>query len=448
MVSRRVVLARRSLLYGPDENLAQSGANGLNLLDRIPSWFAILVLLAAGLYFTARGPWRALGSVNCYDFASVYGAARCWLHGENPYDMRLVNAQVHAAGDTPAIFPNTDPPPSVYLPTAFPLLAPFALLPWKAARLAWCLLSIGAFVFSALLLIRDCGVTGSAKWLLTAGILFFSPTSSGLSTGNPSVLSCSLTIAAILLALRGRLFSPAVLLGLAHSVKPQVSIAALAVLILWRYRRVVLFSFAIPLAVALASICTASGVDQYKRWLLTLRDGIAAISLPGGVNDPSPANYFSYHLVNAAAIASIPIHNPEVVSAFVWTAALALIALYLWKRPPTSTPEITWRDAAFFCTVFLIPVYHRYYDCQLLLGILPWLCRVETRRNAAKWAVWAVLFVLLFPLQAILAEARHGLSPASVAGFVLLRHQPVVILLLTILLVPWARGGGWTFARD
>lgn len=406
------------------------------------------MFLAAGLYFTARGPWRAVGSVNSYDFASVYGAARCWLHGENPYDMRQVDAQVHASGDNPATFPNTEPPPSVYLPTAFPVVAPVALLPWKAARLAWCLLSVGLFVFSVVLLIRACKAAGSAKWLLAAGVLFFSPTSSGLSTGNPSVVSCSLTLAAILLAMRARILAPAVLLGLAHAVKPQVSIAAVAVLMLWRNWSVVLYSFAIPLAAALVSVLTASGVDQYKMWLLSLRDGIAAISLPGGVNDPSPANYFSYHLVNAAAIASIPIHNPHVVSALVWTGTLSLIALYLWKRPRASVPDVAWRDAAFFCTVFLVPVYHRYYDCQLLLGILPWLCWREARSKAARWAIWTGLFLLLFPLQAIVAEARPGLSPASASGFLLLRHQPGIVLLLAILLIPWQRRrAGWTFAR-
>lgn len=370
------------------------------------------------------------------------------MRGENPYDMRLVDAQVHTAGDDPARFPNTDPPPSVYLPTTFPVVAPFAGLPWRAARLAWCLLSVAVFLFSVALLMSSCGAAGSAKWLLMAGALLFSPASSGLSTGNPSVISCGLTLCAIFLAFRGRTIPSIVLLGLAHSVKPQVSIAAAAVLLVWGYWRTVLGSLLIPAAAAVISFVPAGGLNRYGIWLHSLTDGIRAISLPGGVNDPSPANYFSYHLVNAAAVLSIWMHDPRAVSALVWVGTIALIALYCWRREK----QITWRDAAFFCVVFLIPVYHRYYDCQLLLGVVPWLCSREARGNWTSVAIWGGLSVLLFPLQAMLAEAMHGLNPASVVGFILLRHQPMIVLLLAILLTPWRRVarpvGEWTFAGD
>lgn len=391
------------------------------------------------MYFTARGPWRAIGSVNSYDFASVYGAARCWLSGENPYDMRLVDVALHSAGDDPATLPNTDPPPSVYLPSAFPLITPVALLPWKAARLTWSLLSIAVFAFSAALLIRCCELDTTSKWLLAAGMLFFSPTTSGLSTGNPSVISCALTLAAILLALRHRMLAAAMLLGLAHSLKPQISIAGLAVFLAWGYWRAVALSFAVPVASTLISFLRIGRVEQYKLWLTTLRQGLAAISLPGGMNDPSPANYFSYHLVNASAIASMWIHDSRVVSTLVWIGTATLAGVYLWCRNRSSEGDTPLRDAAFFCTLSLIPVYHRYYDAQLLLGIVPWLLASRRKRQKQTTLIWSGLLILLFPLQAILAESHHGLDPASLAGFLLLRHQPLILILLSLLVMPRGR---------
>jgi hypothetical protein len=302
-----------------------------------PSWLGIAAFCIAALYFTARGPWRAIGSVNSYDFAAVYGATRCWLAGENPYDMRLVNARVHAAGDDPASLPNTDPPPSVYLPTAFPLIAPVALLPYKPARLTWSLVSVAAFLFCCWLLIGRCNIHDSAaRWLLASFILFFSPASSGLSTGNPSVLSCSLTIAAILLALGDRALLAILALGIAHCIKPQVSIAAAAVLMLWGYWRVILFSVIVPFATTLLSFLPSANLAQYKDWLLTLHKVLADISQHGGVNDPSPANYFSYHLVNMAALTSIWVQRPAVITTLSWLTTLALIAVYLFYRKRTS----------------------------------------------------------------------------------------------------------------
>jgi hypothetical protein len=105
------------------------------------------------------------------------------------------------------------------------------------------------------------------------------------------------------------------------------------------------------------------------------------------------------------------------------------------------------RDIAFFCTLALIPIYHRYYDAQLLLGVIPFLLEPASRLSKAKAAIWLCLLVLLFPLQAIVAASMPGLSPTSAAGFLLLRHQPVILLLLCVLMIPW-RGAERTKMRN
>ena len=424
-----------------------------NFVTRIPARLGILVFCAAALYFVARGPWRAIGSVNSYDFASVYGATRCWLHGENPYDMRAVAREVHAAGDDPATLPYTDPPPSVYLPTVLPIVAPMAWLPWKAARFVWASVSMAAFALSLGLMFRRCMLNTPQTWLLGAGVLLFSATSSGLSTGNPSVISCGLTLAGVLLILEQRIIAGAMLLGLAHSIKPQISIAALVVLALWGYWRAVGLSFLIPAITALVSFLRVCSFDQYGVWLLTLQRDIADTSLPGGLNDPSPANYFSYHLINEAAILTVWLHNPFVVRALVWISVAVLACTYLLLRKNVSGDRRL-RDLAFFCCLSLVLVYHRYYDAQLLLGAVPFLLlQGKDTRRVVTAALWIGFLVLLFPLQAIIAESVPHLNPASLRGFLLLRHQPLIILLLCVLLIPWASrvpkpGGGQRTPSD
>lgn len=90
---------------------------------RALAWAFVAV---AGVVFIVRGPARTVGSG--HDFAPPYGAARAWLFGQNPYDDASLSRVLLAAGrETDA----TGKPafnPSLYPPSTFVVLAPFALL--------------------------------------------------------------------------------------------------------------------------------------------------------------------------------------------------------------------------------------------------------------------------------------------------------------------------------
>ncbi len=74
------------------------------------------------------------------------------------------------------------------------------------------------------------------------------------------------------LQLKGRwLGSPGVLLGLAHCVKPQISIFAVVLLAIWACWKPLLISFAVPVASAAVSIMRAPSLDQYRQWLASLQ---------------------------------------------------------------------------------------------------------------------------------------------------------------------------------
>jgi len=313
-------------------------------------------------------------------------------------------------------------------------------MPWRAARLCWSLLSTGVLLLAVLLILRNCKLTTVQGWVLGSGVLLFSPISSGLSTGTPSVISCGLILAAVYLALERRLFAAAIFLGLAHSIKPQLSIAGVAVFLVLGYWRTAALSLLIPVLAVFTSFLRIMSFDEYRLWLATLRDEIASTFQPGGLQDPSPANYFSYHLVNEEAILSIWLHDSRMVSAIVWLTVAVLAGAYFWCQR-TDGGNRNLRSIAFFCALALVPLYHRYYDLPLLIGIIPFLLQPAAGVNdrKAKAAIWGCLLLLLFPLQAILATALPGLSPATPVGFLGLRHQPVIVLLLCLLIIPWSR---------
>ena len=229
-----------------------------------------LLVSASLVYFFVRGPYRANGPLNSYDFAAAYGESRCWLNGQNPFDFNQYRHARDRGGQstTPAIHGPASP---VFLPTSLPVVAPLALLPWTAARLIWCLLSVAVFAWSVSLILKSTNVDGDAKWLLAAAILFFSPTTSGLSTGNPGVICCGLVIVAIYLAIVKRPIASALALGVTYCLKPQLSICAVALFALWRCWKPLLWSFAFPFISLVVSALPAGSIAEYKVWLADLR---------------------------------------------------------------------------------------------------------------------------------------------------------------------------------
>ncbi|MBV9268247.1 MAG: DUF2029 domain-containing protein, partial [Acidobacteriaceae bacterium] len=284
-------------------------------------------------------------------------------------------------------------------------------------------------------LLRTLHLPRDVSWLLAAICLLFSPVSSGLSTGNPGVFSCALVLMAVLLV-RQRPITSALALGIAHCLKPQISICAVALFVLAGYWRPLLLSFVLPVISALISLAHAHSFDQYRLWIRSLEQGVAATVRAGGLNDPRPSNFFSYNLINAQAIFGTFISNLRLDDILTWAVAGALLALYLgWLRRRRESSY--WKDAAFLSALTLTVVYHRYYDSQLLLLAVPLVA--FTWREESHWTTAAVFCfaVLEFPLQAIAAQTFHNQNADSLIGFMLYRHQPLLVLFLAGLFAFW-----------
>lgn len=392
------------------------------------------------LLFVVRGPYRAIRSSKSQDFAGVYTAARCWMHGKNPYDHAAFAQEfVCRAGGPPTLVPTEESQPSVYPPTAMPILATLAWLPWASANVVWCFLSITVFAASLLPVFRSAELSGWRKWVLGSVVLAYSPTHTGIATGNPSVITNGFIGLAVYFSMMNRPLISGILLGIAQCLKPQLSICALAVLALWKCWLPVLTSVLVTLVAAEASLLRASSFWQYWQWCLTLRQNLTMSLALGGINDPSLANPRSYHLLNGQAIAGLFTKNSYINDVAVWILVGALIAIYLHFRSRTCN-ACDWRDLGFFSVVTIVVTYHRYYDAQIFLLLVPFLLKHWPTERVIVASLSVCLLFLSFPSQTAFAVVLGSVSARSLLGVIMLRHQPFAVLAMGFLLIPWLAG--------
>ncbi|HEY7209091.1 MAG TPA: glycosyltransferase family 87 protein [Bryobacteraceae bacterium] len=377
---------------------------------------AIAFLLAL-IFFIERGPYRALRYATTGDFGTVYAAARCWLHAANPYERANLKDELARAGAPASIQSDQDVNPSVYLPSALLLMTPLAWMPWTAANVAWCLLSLALWALALWKILARTSLSARAKWLAVAGALVFSPSYVGIYDGNPGVIVISLVTLAILSESR---IARAILLGIALCFKPQIALCAICVLILWRRWRIV------AVAIVLFAICLLAGTRDRSWWQSEQRN-LAVSFEPGGQSDPSPRSPVAWQFLNAQTLVSYPVPDRTFANAIVWVLGAALTGVFLLGA------KSRWQAVAFFSALTLLLTYHRYYDAQLLLLAIPFLVELWPRR--ITFAMVAVcLLVLAFPIQSVLArKLGFAATVPSLQQAVLLRNQPAAVLSLTFL---------------
>lgn len=392
-------------------------------------WWKITIFAVCVLFFLDRGPYRAVRYSTTGDFSTVYAAGRCWLHGSNPYDRASLKAELIAAGAPSGIQHDQDINPSVYLPAAMPWMVPFAMLPWKIANALWCLLLVVAFALSVRVLLRHSGLTRSHQWLAWAAILLFSPTYVGIYDGNPGVLAISLTTLSICLAVAESCLASGLLLGVVLCFKPQIALCGLCVFALWKLWKPPLLGLTLFLAASLLGILTVSHFGHDWTWWDSEQRNIATSFESGGQSDPAITSPVAWQMLNGQTLAAYAVPDRCSGNYFVWSLAGCLLVLRLSRTNADASP---WPNVAFLAALTLLVTYHRYYDGQLLLLILP-LWATMARNHKARFALMGVcLLVLAFPVQTVFARMLGSQSAQpSFKQFVLLRNQPAALLVLT-----------------
>jgi hypothetical protein len=129
--------------------------------------------------------------------------------------------------------------------------------------------------------------------------------------------------------------------------------------------------------------------------------------------------------------------NLSVNDAVVWIIAGTMVVLYFRLRART-LEDRRWRDLGFFSAMTIIVAYHRYYDAQILLLLVPFLLNNWYTHRAIVISLCACLLLLAFPSQTAFALWLRSVNVSSLFGLILLRHQPIAVLATGLLLIPWS----------
>jgi hypothetical protein len=354
-------------------------------------------------------------------------------HG-NPYEPTRLAMELKRAGAPLALIHEQNQHLSAYPISIMPLVAALACLPWSDANLAWCLVSLVLFSASVWTIVQIFR-TLPGKLRAASVCLLFSPAYVGLLNGNPSVLAISFTILALHFARLNRRWLSGILFGATLCVKPQIALCTLLAFLLWKRWSSMATGLAILVIVSAYAGLWISSLGQQWDWWLSLKRNAESLALPGSLIDPRPSSPYSSGFLNAQTLSYLLTDNTLVAEALVLVLTVGMLAVYFWRRrgDRSRCPLI---DSAFFAAITLEVAYHRYYDGQLLLLLLPALAvlgKVGRRRSAMALAICFAL--VAFPTQSIFAKVFEPMgNHLSFAQIALFRHQPAAILAMALIL--------------
>jgi|GEM_PF-2711942 len=414
-----------------------------------------LILIAAVAYLLTRGPVRALADGGSSDFSLLWQSTRAWIEGKSPYLVPDV-IEVWDRNSGSAI-----PPPSdrnaallVYPPSAFPLLAPWAAMPWGVSRLVWMVSNTVLLLVSAVLALRTAGVPWRSGWLHigvgTAAVL--APGHTAISVGQVSILVVFLlTVWAYARNTPDRPrgwasdIAAGAALGASLALKPQIA----ALFLIYEVGRLRWRPALAGLVTAGALLMVGSwwlgrhGVDWYPQW----RANVDAFRLTDNA-DASMANWLRYQLINLHVVFH-PFTDPltdrrAVVTALVGVSIGALCLWYLKHDRFKPDPKGEALSLAFVAVVSVLAVYHRIYDATVLVFVIAFamgqLADLREGMVNRSLVAMAMLAVFLAPGSSALHSAvKLGAVPEWISSSVvwnglIIPHATLVLVVLAALL--------------
>jgi hypothetical protein len=394
---------------------------------------AVLFLLSL-VFFVERGPYRALWDGRTGDFATIYAAARCWVHRENPYAEADLRLELNRAGAPAPLILEQDRHVSAYPISLMPLVAALAWLPWHKANVTWCLLSLGCFAASLVVLLQTF-LSLPSKIVAASCCLFFSPTYVGVLNGNPSVIAISLAILSLHSGFKNRLWTCGLLFGATLCIKPQIALCGFLAFLLWRRWRPLFIGFAAATLITTLAAVWVSSFGQDWTWWESLKQNAASLALPGSLIDPRPSSPYASGFLNAQTLSYLLTPNAALAQGLVLLLTAGMLALYFFSRKRDALADRR-IDSAFLAAITLEVGYHRYYDAQLLLVLIPAIAYLwQIGRVRTAWALGLCFALAAFPLQSLFAKAvEPAAMPFSLAQFLLFRHEPMAILAAALIL--------------
>lgn len=327
----------------------------------------------------------------------------------------------------------------LYLPTAFPLFAAFALLSFPMAVTVWTILNAVGFVGLTALAyaaLRTCPGNGERRvpaplvGVLTVAVLLSGATRYHMESGQLALLVTLALVLALYASQRQRAALAGLGLTLA-TIKP----GTLAPFLLLFHRKTdrAIWAWTAALSLTLCSATTAL-VDVPGR-LSECLDNIRRQSQPGGMNNH--ASHVNVEMVSIdRALHYAGVEERSVARGLQWAILLVLGGWLAWRvlGPDPLPAAAAWSLAAFYAALFL---YHRIYDMPIL--VVPLLYAVGrtlatsgvTRQLYACCAV-SILGVLYFRWETVTA-LTYAPAPQSLGGQLLLAVAAPYAIWLTLL---------------
>lgn len=375
----------------------------------------LLLLGSIALIFLGAALANASGA-GIVDFRSMYYSTRCLIQHGDPYSESAVLHLAQAEG-------GTRPWDSVgvrhimqyiYLPSAFPVNAVFAMLPWSAAHILWMALSIGGLIFASCLI----WTSGAQSAPDVSGILlgFLLANSELLMiTGNAAGLAISLCAIGVWCILKERfVWAGMVCLAASLAVKPQDAglVWLYFALAGGVYRKRAFQTLLLTLALTLPGVVWVWRVAP--QWMQEWQSAVQMLSAHGAMSDPGPASSGAHGIgmmLGLQTVFSIFRDDPRFynLASYLICAPLLLFWVYVTLRF-RPTPQRAWLALAAIAPLSMLILYHRQIDAMLLLLTVPacaqlWAEGKRTGRIAvllttagflvAGYLPWAILLGLL-----------------------------------------------------
>jgi hypothetical protein len=419
----------------------------------------LLLLVGAGVSIL-WGVSLERGSRNgVMGFPGIYFGTKCLVQGCDPYDLRQLQAVYASAGiadptDSNAIRQSATL--YVNLPTTSLIVAPFALLPFRAAQTMWLALLILSFLLAAYLMWRA-GEDYAPKLSVLLTFLLLANCEIIFSGGNTAGPVVALATIAAWCFLRHQFVTVGVLcLAVSLAVKPHdAGLIWLYFLIAGRPQaKRALQSAALALGMTLAACLWVSHVAPH--WLPELRSNLATISAPGGINEPGPRSIgvdSPDMIVDLQTVLSIFCDSPRLYNPATYSVcAILLCAWSIVVSRLRLAPRDAWIALAAVAALSMLITYHRSYDVKLFLLLsIPASAILWSEGGVRSWIALFVGSLAAFfsgdiPLTALTHFIRH--RPPAAGGFlakaqeaVMTRPVPLILLSATIfyLIVLWDR---------
>lgn len=399
--------------------------------------------MALGLSF-GLSAWFGLGALfaapgGAVDFQAAYYPVRCLMEHHDPYNVEALHATYVEA--------ERQPPPEgvfradvviggfVYQPTVFPLIAPFVWMGWSTAWRVWMLLLVGGLFTSGVMMWRVAERAAPRAAIVLVCLLLANGALS-IASANPAGVAIALCAVAVWCFLEKRQAAVGVAcLAVSLLLKPHDTGLVWLFLLLaggvWRRRAwQTLVVTAVAGAAALAWVTAVA-----PQWRTEWSANLAAISEAGKMNNPAALTAeelrITHTIVDLQAVSAVFWRNPKVygaISATMCGGLLLAVAAFTVRRRLTASG--VWLGLTAVAPLALLAMYHRPYDCRLLLLAIPG-CAELVRRGGWTGKVSVALTGAAIVLTGDLTTSVLVGVPESLHLGATTLGEKVAILLLT-----------------